>query len=121
VPLPRLTPLDRDAIADKQNIERPLIGLHGLHMRLVQLQPSISAEMSRARNLRPELRQMLVRLAPGPAFVFGFLRNICPLLRSERPPGLLRFGSDVWIVESLQRGQRREQQGGDESHEKVLR
>jgi hypothetical protein len=102
--LPRLAPLNRDAVADEQHVERPLVFLHRLHMRLVQLQPRITAEMTCAGNDRPKLRQMLVRLATWTAIMLGLVHNIGTFFCREWPAGLLRFRCDVRVVEGVKRG-----------------
>ena len=78
--LPRIAPLDRDAIADEQHVDGAFILVHGLHMRLVELEPRIATKKTGARRYRPKLRQMLVRLATGTAVVLCFLGDVGPLL-----------------------------------------
>ena len=97
---PGIAPLDRDAVADEQDVDGALVLLHGFHMGLVEPQPGVAAEMPGGRHLGPKLRQMLVRLAARTAIMFRLINHIGTFFGGEGPAGLLGFGGDVWVFES---------------------
>ena len=66
--------------------------------------------MARCRHLRPELRQMLVRLTTRATLVFRLIDDIGPFFRRERPARLLRLGGNVWVIESGSSGGKEEKE-----------
>jgi hypothetical protein len=54
---------------------------------------------------------MLVRLTTGATLVFRLIDDIGSFFRRERPAGLLRLGSDVWVIEGGCGGGKEEEEG----------
>ena len=109
---PGSAPLDRDAVADQQHIDRAWIGLDGLHEALMDLQPRVPAEEPSSRDDRPELGEVLVAFTAGAAVELGFSGDVGALFGGQRPTAWLGVRRLTRVFEGGQGCA--EQQGGED-------